>query len=272
MDLPHHEDHVPVRSIVATIEQGHAQGACSTHAQGACSTCWFQATGACSRNSRISGKGSGHRTNAPQTSQTSSAQTGASTAHDVVPLVTTTTAGYLLTPWVTTPTAGCATPPTAQGRRQKVASSRASGSSGASQSLDGRKQQRELEERRLASATAARMVALADQEIADARFRLSEMDARVSRRGSRGSSDASSKASGVSSSHSSRGRPRTGESDKSRSLGGQLEGMFSSVNEHTVTVHSNVSALQAPREHTGVYQERIHYVGGDSSLQPPFLG
>jgi hypothetical protein len=73
MDLPHHEDHVPVRSRVATIERGRAQG----------STCWFEATGACSRNSRTSGKGSGHRTNAPQTYQTSCAQTSASAAHDV---------------------------------------------------------------------------------------------------------------------------------------------------------------------------------------------
>jgi hypothetical protein len=77
------------------------------------------------------------------------------------------------------------------------------------------------------------------------------MDARVARRGSCGSSDASSEASGVSSSHRSRGRPRAGESDKSRSLDGQLEEMLSSVNERTVIVHSNVSALQAPRLETG---------------------
>jgi hypothetical protein len=179
MGLPCREDHVPVRSRVAAIEQGHGQGACSTHAQGACSTCWFQATGACVQKGRTSGKGSGGRTNDPQTYQTSGAHTGKSAARDVAPLMSTATAGY-------------ATPPTAQCRRRKVASSRASDSSGASQSLDGRKQQRESEERRLALATVAHAVALAKQEhavalakqeIADARFRLSEMDARVSRRG-----------------------------------------------------------------------------------------
>jgi hypothetical protein len=80
MDLPYHKDHVPLRSRVATMEQGYAKGACSTHVQGACSTCWFQATGACGRKGRPFGKGSGGRTNAPQTYQTSSAHAGESTA------------------------------------------------------------------------------------------------------------------------------------------------------------------------------------------------
>jgi hypothetical protein len=114
MDLPYHEDHVPVRSRVAAIEQGACPCA------GACSSCWFHATGACSGKGRISGKGSGGRTNAPQTSQAPSANMGESTAHEAVPL-NNTTAGY-------------STPPTAQGRKQKVTSSRASLGSGASQS------------------------------------------------------------------------------------------------------------------------------------------
>jgi hypothetical protein len=76
MDLPCREDHVPVRSRVAAIDQRRGQGACSTHAQGACSTCWFQATGACVQKGRTSGKGSGGRTNDPQTYQTSGARTG----------------------------------------------------------------------------------------------------------------------------------------------------------------------------------------------------
>jgi hypothetical protein len=92
---------------------------------------------------------------------------------------------------------------------------------------------------------------LAEQEMADARARLLETNARVSRIGSRGSSDASSKASGVSNSHRSRGRARTAESDKARSLGGQFEEMLSSAHENSVTVHSIVSSPKELRSETG---------------------
>jgi hypothetical protein len=201
-------EHTHVRSRVAAIEER-----------------WFHAAVTHDRKGK-------HRTNPLPTCQTVGKGNGtraikgkgAGTQADVTNNNTST--GY------STP------PPAAKRTRTKAASSKASGSSRASQSLDGHKQQRLLEERHLASATAARKVALADQEIADSGLRISEMDAHVNRpRGeSRVSSDTSSKASGAFSSHRSRGNPRMADSEKSTPLAAQLEEMLSSVQENTATV------------------------------------
>jgi hypothetical protein len=137
------------RSRVAAIEE-RGGSLCP----GAGSPCWFHAA------VTHDGKGK-RRTNPLPTCQTvgkgngtrAAKGEGAGTHADVANNDTST--GY------STP------PPAVKRTRTKAASSKASGNSGASQSLGGRKQELELEERRLASAIAARKVALADQAFED---------------------------------------------------------------------------------------------------------